>query len=90
MESSQDLGTLITVCTIIICVLCLCVLKKTGKVPSYRLQYGDTHDLIRKPARILNERKMDSVQWRISRKQPNIANNHFNQVGFMTVISHRL
>ena len=70
MESCQDLGTLIIVCTIIICVLCLCVLKKTRNVPSYRLRYGDTHDLIRKPARILNERKIDSVQWRISRKQP--------------------
>ena len=38
-------------------------------VPSSRL-HGDRHGLICKPARILNGRKMDSVHWRISRKQP--------------------
>ena len=69
MESCQDLDILIVVSTII-CVLqiiCLCLLKKTRL--SSRL-YGDTQDSIRKPARIINGTKMDSVQWQISRKQP--------------------
>ena len=72
MDFCQDLDILIIVCTIIcvLQILCLCVLKKTRNgVPSSRL-HGDRHGLIRKPARILNGRKMDSVQWRISRKQP--------------------
>ena len=74
MESCQDLGSLIIVFTII-CVLqivCLYVLKKTRNVPPRLRPYadGDTHGLIRKHTGILNEKKMDSVQWRISRKQP--------------------
>ena len=71
MESCQDLDILIVVCTIIcvLQILCLCLLKKTRNIPSSRL-YGDTHDLIRKPARILYGKKMDSVLWQISRKQP--------------------
>ena len=75
MESCQDLGSLIIVCTIL-CVLqivCLYVLKKTRNVPprlSRPYADGDTHGLIRKHTGNLNEKKMDSVQWRISRKQP--------------------
>ena len=72
MDFCQDLDILILVCTIIcvLQILCLYVLKKTRNgVPSSRL-HGDRHGLIRKPARIFNGRKMDSVQWRISRKQP--------------------
>ena len=92
MDFCQDLDILIIVCTIIcvLQILCLCVLEKTRNgVPSSRL-YGDRHGLIRKPARILNGRKMDSVQWRISRKQP-IEHDEkpliiFNQVGFMIII----
>ena len=75
MESCQDLGSLIVVCTII-CVLqivCLYVLKKTRNVPprlSRPYADGDTHGLIRKPTGILDRKKKDSLQWRISRKQP--------------------
>ena len=76
MESCQDLGSLIIVCTII-CVLqivCLYVLKKTRNVPPrLSMPYADgldTHGLIRKHTRIFNGKKMDSLQWRISRKQP--------------------
>ena len=79
MESCQDLDILIVVCTIVcvLQILCLCLLRKTRNIPSSRL-YGDTQDLIRKPARILNGKKMDSVQWQISRNNPsNMANNHF-------------
>ena len=88
MESCQDLDILIVACTIVcvLQILCLCLLRKTRNIPSSRL-YGDTHDLIRKPARILNGKKMDRVQWQVSRNNPsNMANNHFNQVGFMTII----
>ena len=69
MESCQDLE--IVVCTIIcvLQILCLCLLKKTRNIPSSRL-YGDTQDLIRKPAKILIGKKMESVRWQISRKQP--------------------
>ena len=71
MESCQDLAILIVVCTIIcvLQILCLCLLKKSRNIRSSR-PYGNTHDLIRKPARILNGKKMDSMQWQISRKQP--------------------
>ena len=76
MESCQDLGSLIIVCTIL-CVLqivCLYVLKKTRNVPPRLFRpYADgldTHCLIRKHTGILNRKKMDSLQWRISRKQP--------------------
>ena len=92
MESCQDLGCLIIACTIM-CVLqivCLCLLKKARNVlPRLSRPYADrdTHGLIRKHTGNLNGKKMDSVQGRISRKQPsNITNNHFNQVGFMTKI----
>ena len=75
MESCQDLGSLIIVFTII-CVLqivCLYVLKKTRNVPprlSRPYGDGDAHGLIRKHTGNLNRKKMDSLQWRISRKQP--------------------
>ena len=77
MESCQDLGSLIIVCTItgVVLILWLCVLKKTRKVPLRlsRPTYadGDTHGLISKHTGILNgTEKMESVQWRISTKQP--------------------
>ena len=76
MESCQDLGSLIILYTItcVLQIVCLCVLNKTRNVPPRLFRpYADgldTHGLIRKPTRILNRKKMDSVQWRISRKQP--------------------
>ena len=76
MESCQDLGSLIIVCTIIcfLQIVCLCVLKKTRNVPPRLFRpYADgldTHGLIRIPTGTLNRKKMDSVQWRISGKQP--------------------
>ena len=75
MESCEDLGSLIIVCTItcVLVILCLYVLKKTRNVPerlSSPYAYGDTNGVIRKHTGILNGKKMDSVQWRISGKQP--------------------
>lgn len=73
MESCQELDILIVVCTVIcvLQILCLCLLKKTRNIPSSTMRlYGGMHDLIRKPARILHGKKMDSVQWQVSKKQP--------------------
>ena len=77
MESCQDLGSLIIVCTITY--MCstnsVFVCVEENKKRSARLfrPYADgldVHGLIRKPTGILNRKKMDSVQWRISRRQP--------------------
>ena len=77
MESCQDLGSLIIVTTIL-CVLqivCLYVLKKTRNVPPRLFRpYADGLDTVKlldsQTHRNLNRKKMDSLQWQISRKQP--------------------
>ena len=71
MDSCQNLDILIVVCTItsVLQILCLCLLKKTRNIPSSRL-YEDTHDLIRKPARILYGKIIGQCAVAYQQKQP--------------------
>ena len=50
--------------------------------------YEDTHDLIRKPARILYGKIIGQCAVADQQKlnPSNMTHNHFNQVGFMTII----